>query len=799
MSEVTQRLKSDRVYKGLVVKREEGALQEHGYRQGVKLCLDRARLLTESYKETEGEPEILRRAKALVRILENMTIYILDGECIVGNMASSPGAIPLHPEHCHKDIDWGITSSLGDMLDDKGKEEWREISRYWEGKSMDDRVRAILPDELKDYVDWNGVLYSNHFGLNTPVTVPDYVNLFKLGLNGIIKQAEAKLNELKARQGDLSPADYINKRYFYQAVIITLQATINFAHRFANLARELAKSENDAARKQELEGIAEICDWVPGKPPRTLHEALQSWYFIHLIHRRLENQGHCEGTRFDQVMNPFYIKDLEEGKLTRERAQELLEHLWIKLEDFSWVPIREVHGAESGGTMFQTMDLGGVTPEGDDASNEMSFLMLDATLAIRTIQPTFALRYHSKINPALIDKAIDLLATGIGFPAIFNDNHIIPYLVNRGIPLKDARDYSIYGCVSWTIPGKNMYDQVPGTLSLLKCFELALYQGFDIIKERQIGYRTPDPGTFTCIEDVLDAYAQQVWFAVNKMAQINLLAEPLVAQYVPVVFVSATIPECIEKGVDIIQQTYHSNPHCLAAGAINVGDSLAAIKKFVLDDKVLSMKKLIEALRNNFEGQEELRQRLIREAPKFGNDDDYVDLLAREAHLKAQEAAQKVKDSHGRGWSLSGDIAAGYYPLGRTIGATPDGRKRKQTMADGSVSPYPGRDKKGPTAVINSMGKIPATYALLGNQRFMPAYLEGENKKLFAAYLKTWSDLPTWHIQFNVIDDKTLVDAQEYPENHRDLIVRVAGYSATFVDLSKGVQDEIIARTCQRF
>jgi formate C-acetyltransferase len=501
-------------------------------------------------------------------------------------------------------------------------------------------------------------------------------------------------------------------------------------------------------------------------------------------------------------MNPYYQRDLKEGRITKDQAQELLEFLWIKMDEFGLLEPPELHGLQSGGTWYQTMNLGGMTKDGDDATNDMSFLMLDATESIRTLQPTFALRYHPKINPGIVYRTIDLLRTGIGFPAIFNDSTIIPFITNRGIPLEDAREYGIYACVLWSIPGKNMRKfPNPGCLSAGKCLMLALYQGMDKFTGKQIGCMTPDVSSFSCIEDVLDAYGKQVEFVFDKMAKIDNIGRSLYRRYLQRPFTSALFDGCIEKGKDMTAWTYHAYNPTLVAGTVNVVDSLAAIKKFVFDDKILTMKELVEACENNFEGREDLRQRLINEAPKFGNDDDYVDSLAREVYIRTSKEVAKSKDLYGASWCIDGSLGGGHYSIGRGCGATPDGRKDNEAFADATLSPMAGMDKNGPTAVIKSTSKIDPlmTQTLLLNQKFLPQFLEGENKKVFADYLKTWADLGHWHVQFNVVSKGTLLDAQQRPEDYSDLIVRVAGYSAYFVDLSKGVQDDIIARTEQRF
>jgi formate C-acetyltransferase len=445
--------------------------------------------------------------------------------------------------------------------------------------------------------------------------------------------------------------------------------------------------------------------------------------------------------------------------------------------------------------------LGGTTVDGEDATNEFSFIMLDAAIAMHTATTGYVLRYHPKISPQLIDRAIDLIRTGVGYPSIFNDSAVILMLVNRGIPLEDAMGYTVRGCVMWIIPGKNSHNHRAASASLNcgKCLELALNQGVDMLTGKQLGCPTHDPATFTSLEDVKNAFFEQVKFMLEKYARIINLADDFYVRYMQLPFTSAVVDGCIERGQDTNSWTYHTRIAIHGTGNTNVADSLAAIQKFVFEDKRLTLVELVEALKSNFEGREELRQRLINEVPKFGNDDDYVDNIMRELQHKLQHLAEQHKSWWGDPMSFDGSIAGGYYMWGKRTAASADGRKARDSFADAVLSPMAGRDHQGPTAVIKSCGKVRPTWPFLTNQKFLPQFLEGENKKKFAAYLKTWADLGNYQIQFNVVAPDTLLDAQAHPENYTNLVVRVAGYSAYFVDLSKGIQDDIIARVSQQF
>ncbi len=797
-------LKKKYVHKAICATREEGKRTRMGYRPEVMLDIERPRYITESYKQTDGQPECIRQAKALANFLDKRTIFIFEDELIVGNYGFIPSAITCYPELEETAILHGVMEGdLHDMLSDEHRKEFVEICKYWEGKSIGDRVRAIIPEDTKDFYDFNGVCETLHHRRDKLILV-NYDKAFKIGLNGVIQQVEAKLAELQAHvPEDMDTKQYIDSKNFLEAMLITLKAMIRFANRFAELAREMAKSEERSWRKKELEKIAEICDRVPANSPRTFHEALQAWFFIHQIVNYFETLGLGGGCRFDILTYPYYKKDLEEGRITRESALELLEFLWLKLNDGAVLSSPEEHMSSQGAIKLFQFVIGGVTADGEDASNEVSHLMIEASMNIRTLEPLLVLRYHPKISDELILKAISCIRTGMGYPSVFNDSAIIPWLVKWGIPEKDARDYGIPVCVEPILPGKAFtLTTAPsmGVLNLAKCFELALYHGKDPLYGAQLGYATPDPTTFRNIDDVMQAYLKQVNYVSGKMAQINRCAEIVIHDYRQRVFASTLIDDCIETAQSCMNEFYNHMAMITAVGPVNVADSLAAIKKFVFEDKKVSMAELMEILNSDWEGKEILRQEFINKAPKFGNDDDYVDQIARDVFHKSNEEVQKHKDIHGSPLVLDGSIAGAYWIWGRKVGATPDGRKRKETLADGNGSPMAGKDKTGPTAVLNSLGKIsPPPWATLTNQRFMPQFLEGENKLLFAQYLKTFADLGCWHIQFNVVDDATLLDAQEHPENYDDLIVRVAGFSAYFVDLSKFNQDQIIARTAQSF
>lgn len=775
------------------------------YRPGTKLCIERARLITEGYKKAEGDPIMLQRAKAFAHYLDNMTLYILPDERIVGNSATEPNSIVTFPELWWRWLDKAIDTDYRVLLADEEKRaELHQIHKYWQNKAVHGAERNLLPEDVLPYWFYNntGAIAWLHGGRTG---VPNYHKLFKVGLNGIIGEAEDKLKEIVSDpELYLHPDEYLKKRRFLEAAIIDLKAAIRLGQRFAQRAREMAAEEKDERRRRELEEIAEICEWVPGNPPRTLHEALEFYWFMTLLTRLLDLQTPGLGDRFDQIMYPLYKKDKEEGKLTREQAQELVEHLWLKMnEEGQLIPPVQAVGAPAIITA-RVLTIGGQTREGDDATNEMSYIVADATNAIRLAQPAVAIRLHRNTPTEFLYKILESLRIVAGVYSLFNDEMMIPYLVNLGIPLEDARGYSTEGCMRWIIPGKAMgMRALGGSIALPKCLEYALNQGRDekFFGGKQLGYPTPDPLTFASIEDVMEAYLTQVRFFLGKLVTIYNLVDVLDGEHLPQPFLSSLLDGCIENGKDCREYKYFPNTIIQPVGQITIANSLAAMKKLVFEENKVSMAELLDALKNNWQGKEELRQMCLNEVPKFGNDDDYVDLIARDIQLRTTEVFHSFKNIWGGPFIEDGTGGSNYYAFSGLTGATPDGRVDRDYFNDGTVSPVPGTDKKGPTAALKSVAKLDhaRTFTHLFNQKFPPQYLAEEYKDSFVAYLRTWVNLGIHHIQFNTISREALVDAQEHPEKYKDMVVRVAGFAAYFIDLGKPIQDQIIARTDETF
>jgi len=768
------------------------------YRPGVKLCLERARLVTQAYRESEGEPMIIRRAKALAKVLDNMTIYIQPWEIIVGNFASNPDSIQHYPELFWRWLDKAVEEEYRDLLNEEERKELHEIHRYWRNMAVHGMERKYLPEDIRPYTNFinHGAFIWLHGGRTG---VPNYEKLFQVGLKGIVEEAKEKLRELDSDpEFYLNAEDYFEKKNFYQAVILSLEAACRWGKRYAQLARELAEKEADEVRRQQLLQIAETCDWVPENPPRSFHEALQFYFFIVLITRVIDLQTPGLGERFDQIMMPFYEKDVREGRLDRDRARELVEYCWLKMNEFGELIPPLLGGGLGSVITARVTTVGGQTPEGEDATNEMTYIVLEAIRDLKLSEPSVAVRLHRHTPQRLLEELVDSLHECSGVFSLFNDEMMIPYLVGLGIPIEDARNYSTEGCMRWIIPGKSMgFRALGGLLILPKCLEYAFTQGINRLNGARMGAPTADPLTFSTFENLLDAYFEQVRFFTHKLVAINNLVEVLDQRYLPQPFLSALLDGCLDKGQDCRFYKYFNNTIIQPIGQVTVVNSLAAVKKLVFDEKLVSMAELLEALENNWEGQEELRQMFVNKAPKFGNDDDYVDLLARRIYMQTTRIVKSFKNIYGTSFLEDGTGGSTYYFGSVLCGATPDGRRARDLFNDGTVSPVPGTDRSGPTAVLNSVAKLDHVrgFTHLLNQSFLPQSLEGDNREKFISYLRCWVDLGIHHIQFNIVGPEILEDAQKNPEKYGTLVVRVAGYSAYFVDLDKMVQDQIISRT----
>ncbi len=768
-----------------------------------QLCSERAYLITEVYKQTEGEPQIIRRAKAFKEVLEKMTIYIQEDELLVGNEASTPRGAPVFPETTARWVDEELDSFQTRCVDkfvttSKTKKIIREILPYWKGKTVEDRARAIMPDKTRELLDFEYPVFSPQNMLCNMVghVIVDYEKVLKIGFNGIRQQIEQKL-------GGLDPADpeALKKIQFYKAELIVCEGAVTYAKRYARLARNLARKEVNPRRKKELEKIAQVCEWVPANPARNFHEAIQSYLFVHILgHFETDAQAISTG-RFDYILYPYYKKDKEEGNLTEQQALELLECFYIKNFEMNHLFDLECATYFSGYSITENLMLGGQTEDGENAVNELSYLCLEAESRMKLTQPAISVKVNRSTPRDFLLKACEVVRMGGGKPSFFNEEVAISQLLSDGVSLKDARNWAIVGCVEATSIGNTYGWTNAAMFNLGKCLELALNQGKCRLSGKQLGPATKDPKSFTSFEEVMEAFKTQVAYFVKHMV-ISLNAIDIAhGELCPLPFLSSVMNDAIEKGKDISQGGARYNftgPQ--AVGIADVADSLATIKKLVFEDKEIDMSELIEALDCNFEGKEELRHILINRAPKYGNDIEYVDSIAKEVGIIYCKEVAKYKNPRGGNYRPGIYPVSANVPLGLRVGALPNGRKAKVPLADG-ISPTHGSDQKGPTAVLKSAAKLDHIRATNGtqlNQWLTPGILEGEKGlQRFVDLIKGYFDLGGFHVQFNVVSKDMLKDAQKHPDNYKTLMVRVAGYSAYFVELDKSLQNDIIGRTEQ--
>jgi formate C-acetyltransferase len=782
-----------------------------------EICCDRAVIITEADRELAGWPVLMRRAEAFQRILKRMRIYILEGELIVGNQGSKPRSAPIFPEFS---VDW-ILEELDDFsrrkydpfqLDDECKAKLKEVCKYWKGKTHFDRVcaltRMILPESVGQHYDANSLSLDKVFSTITSSTagdghiVADYESILKKGLTTFIGIARQEISLAYAR-----PDIDVNRIAFLNAVTVSCGAVISFAERFAVLAEEMAERAVDDLKKTELLNVAAHCRRVPAHAARTFHEALQSVWFIHLA-MQIESNGHGMSLgRFDQYLYPFLGKDRENGTIDEGKAIELLECFWLKCCEINKVRKWTSTEFKSGYPMFQTLTIGGQDIKGFDATNELSFLSLKATRNLRVTQPTVVVRIHNKTPENFLEACVETMVLhGGGLPGFFNDEVAIPSMMSVGVNLEDARNWAVVGCSEPTVPGKHA--PVTGGvlyISLLKLLELALNDGKNLLTGNRLCPGMGNLADFANFDQVMEAYNIQNRFYAKLIAVLSNIAALTYAELTPTPFLSSIIQGRIQSGRDV-SQGGPPNYNCTAVqvhNVANVADALAAIKKLVFEEHLISARELQVALQNDFSGPsgEKIRQLLVSKAPKYGNNDDYVDHLAVQVSNVFFHELSKYRTVRGGTFGATGQSLTANVPEGRYISATPDGRKAGSPTSD-NTSPTPGMDRNGITACLASVSKLDHQRFTMGsllNIKFHPSiFVNPKGYRKVAALIKAYFEMKGFQVQFNVVSADQLREAQKNPDEYRDLIVKVAGYSALFNSLDRELQDQIITRTEHR-
>ena len=817
------------------------------YEKMPEIEADRAVLLTESYRQTEGEPIITRRAKAFAHILENIPITIREDELIVGSATKAPRGCQVFPEYSFEWLEAEFDTVEHRTADpfyisEETKRTLSDVYKYWKGKTTSELATSYMSDEAKLAIDHCIFTPGNYFYNGIGHLTVDYGKVLAEGYTGIIKEAKNALDKLS--QGD---ADYAKRSHFLNAVIISCEAAIKYAKRYAELATSMAKTTMDVKRRRELEDIAAACRNVPEFGATSFREACQSFWFVQML-LQVESSGHSISPgRFDQYMYPYYKKDLDSGKIAREEAQELMDCIWVKLNDLN--KCRDAASAEgfAGYSLFQNLIAGGQDKYGRDATNDLSFMSITATEHVFLPQPSFSVRVWNGTPHEFLIRAAELTRTGIGFPAYYNDEVIIPALQNRGLSLEDARDYNIIGCVEPQKAAKTDGWHDAAFFNMCRPLELVFSQGVD--KGVQIGPRTADVASMSTYEEFESAYREQMNYFISLLVNADNAIDVAHGERCPLPFQSSMVEDCIGRGKSLQEGgAIYNFTGPQGFGIANVADAMYAVKKLVFDQKKYTLEFWRDALANNYgkdmDGAmaEKLTRQVVESVlaagkdvteediktiyltvkknraddaakakydqlltdiaavAKFGNDNDDVDAFAREMAYTYTKPLETYKNPRGGVYQAGLYPVSANVPLGAQTGATPDGRLAFTPVADG-VSPSAGKDLKGPTASANSVSKLDhyiASNGTLFNMKFHPSALEGvSGLESFVALVRGYFDQKGSHVQFNVVSRETLRDAQKNPEKYKSLVVRVAGYSARFTTLSKSLQEDIINRTEQ--
>jgi formate C-acetyltransferase len=786
----------------------EAAAAESGPTERVKLGIERNRhtrpevhphravAVTRSYQETEDEPIATRRGKMLYRILADEPVTIQTGELIVGMKTLTSRGSPVYPEiNCawlERDLDRLATRrDTPFYVSDETKRILREeVFPYWRGRQIADHIHAAVPAEIWK-ADERGVIYNYFRSRTIGHFQAAYDKVLTRGMEGIIADVERSL----ARLDDRAP-DFFHRQQFLASVIMACRGAIRFAGRYAAEARRLARSESDPARRAELEAIATVLERVPAKPALTFREALQSFWITHLV-LNLETSGHAFGPgRFDQYLHPYYRHSIDSGEISRPQAQELLDLLWVKFDEITLAKDSGESQTSSSYPDFQNLNIGGLTRGGRDAVNELSFMCLDALEHTLLPQPGLSAQISSVTQPKFLLRCCEVLRLGTGMPAMFNSDVMVLGMVNRGKTLGDARASSLNGCVATFCDGKDRMAST-GYFNLAKALELALNDGLDRMTGERLGPPSGDPGAFTRFDEVIAAFTAQVEHFVALKVRYDDIVRDIYARHCPVPFTSAVIDDCIATATDWHAGGSRYKIATMSGVAVGtVADALSGIKKHVFDKRTFGMAELIQALDRNWEGHEIMRQILINKTPHYGNDDANADDLAVLVQDIFCSAVERYTDIQGARYWVDLLPTTSHIALGELTGATPDGRKAGAWLSEG-VSPVQGHDRKGPTAATRSVAKLDhaRTNGTLLNIKINPQTVKTDRDlHKLAALIRGYFSQGGHHMQFNIVDRNILLEAMDQPERHRNLLIRVAGYSDYFTLLSKEIQREILSR-----
>lgn len=790
-----------------VVKKERGInnrikkLRKQSIEARETISTERAKLLTEFYKNSIDKSIPIKRANAFEYILENKEININDDELIVGERGEKPKATPTYPEitlHLLKDL-----RVLNDrekvsykVSDDDFELYEKEIIPFWNGRTIRDMIFGKIDQEWKNAFEAG--IFTEFMEQRAPGHTVLDGKIYKKGMLDFIKDIDQSLSKPDSENDH----ETFDKREELNAMRITAKALIKFAKRYADKARSLSKSQKSEQRKDELLEIAQICEWVPANAPRTFQEALQYYWFVHLgVIIELNGWDSFSPGKLDKHLYPFYEKDKKNGALTKEKAKELLECLWVKFHNHPAPPKIGITAQESSTyTDFAQINIGGVKKDGSDNVNELSYIMLDVIDEMRLVQPNASVHISKKSPDRFVRKIVNVIKTGFGQPSIFNSDAVVQELLRQGKNIVDARCGGTSGCVESGAFGKENYT-LTGYFNIPKVLEVTINNGTDPLSGKKIGLEICKFEDFKTFDAFFEAFKKQLNYFIDIKIKGNLIIEKIYAKHMPAVFLSILIDDCIKKGKDYnAGGARYNSSYIQGVGTGTTTDSLAAIKQTVFENKLFTKKRFGEMLNKNFEGFEKERQILLNKTHKYGNDDDYADDLMKNVFEEYFSCIDGRKNYRGGEFRINMLPTTVHVYFGSILGATPDGRKALKPISEG-ISPVQGMDKNGPTAVIKSASKMDhiKTGGTLLNMKFTPDLLK-DNKGIDAVckLIRGYFTLDGHHIQFNVVDAKTLKDAQQHPENHGDLIVRVAGYSDYFCHLNEQLQNEIIKRTEHR-